>query len=49
MVKESDEELIKDTPITLSKLLEKPKGEIKWEQFKPYKSKSNQFHGDGEE
>ena len=37
IVKESDEELMKDSPITSSKLLEKPKVEIKWEEFKPYK------------
>ena len=37
MVKESDEELMQDTPITSSKLLEEPKVEIKWEEFKPYK------------
>ena len=35
--KESDEELMQDTPITSSKLLEKPTDKIKWEKFKPYK------------
>ena len=37
MVKQSDEEQMQDTPITSSKLLEKPEDEIKWEEFKPYK------------
>ena len=37
IVKESDEELMQDTPITSSKILEEPKDEIKWEEFKPYK------------
>ena len=37
MVKESDEELMKDNPITSSKLLEEQKGERKCEDFKPYK------------
>ena len=36
IVKESDEELMQDTPITSSKFLEEPKNEIKWEKFKPY-------------
>ena len=31
MVKESDEELMKDNPITLSELLEEQQGERKWE------------------
>ena len=35
MVKQSDEELMQDIPITSSKLLEKPKDKIKWEEFKP--------------
>ena len=37
MIKESNEELMEDTSITSSKLLEKPEDEIKWEEFKPYK------------
>ena len=37
VVKESDEELMPDTRITSSKLLEKPTDKIKWEKFKPYK------------
>ena len=28
---------MQDTLITSSKLLEKPKDEIEWEEFKPYK------------
>ena len=36
MVKESDEELMKNTPITSNKLLEKPKDDKKWEEFEPY-------------
>ena len=35
MMKESDEELMQDTLITSSKLVEKPKNEIKWEECKP--------------
>ena len=37
MVKETDKKLMQDTPITSSKLLEKPKDETKSEKFKPYK------------
>ena len=37
MVKVSDEELMQDTITTSSKLLEEPKDEIKWEEFKAYK------------
>ena len=37
MVKEPDEELIQDTFITSSKVLENPKDEIKWEKCKSYK------------
>ena len=37
IVKESNEELMQDTPITSSKLLEKPEDETKWEEFKLYK------------
>ena len=37
MIKESDEEMMEDTSITSSKLLEKPEDEIKWEEFKPHK------------
>ena len=52
-VKKSDEELMQDTSIKSSKLLEKPKDKIKWEEFKPYKDqgkqKSNQLQGDREE
>ena len=36
MVKDPDEELTQDTPVTSSKFLEEPKKEIKWEEFKPY-------------
>ena len=36
IVKESDEEQMQDTPITSSKIVEKP-DEIQWEEFKPYK------------
>lgn len=53
MVKELDEEQIQDTPITSSKLLEKPQDEIKWEEFKHTKDqgkqKSNQLYRDREE
>ena len=53
MVKETDKKLMQDTPITSSKLLEKPKDETKSEKFKPIKDlgkqKGNQFHRDGEE
>ena len=53
IVNKSDEELMQDTAVTSSKLLGKPKDEIKWEEFKTYKrprkTKSHQFHGDGEE
>ena len=51
ILKESDEELMQDTSITFSKLLEKPKNEIKREEFKPYKRprKTKNFHGDVEE
>ena len=41
MVKELDEEQIQDTPITSSKLLEKPQDEIKWEEFKHKRIKEN--------
>ena len=37
MVKESEKEQMQDTSITASKLSEKPKDEIKWEEFKSYK------------
>ena len=37
MVKESDEEQMQNTSITLNKLLEELEDEIKWEEFKPYK------------
>ena len=49
-VKEPNEKLMQDNPITISKLLKKPKDEIKWDEFnatkKQGKLKSNQFHGD---
>lgn len=36
MVKKSDKEIMYDTPITSSKLLEEPKDAIKWGEFKTY-------------
>ena len=42
MVKELDEEQIQDTPITSSKLLEKPQDEIKWEEFKHTKDRDRE-------
>ena len=53
MVKESDEELMKNTPITSNKLLEKPKDDKNGRNLNPIidrrKQKSNQFHGGSEE
>ena len=48
MIKESDEELMQDTPITSSKLLKEPKDE-KDPAKDQEEQKSNQFHGNGEE
>ena len=42
MIKEPNEELMEDTSITSSKLLEKPEDEIKWEELNPIKSQGNQ-------
>ena len=53
MVKELDKEQMQDTSIKSRKLLEKSENEIKWKEFKPckrpWKTKSNQFHGDRRE
>ena len=46
MLKDSDEELVKSTPITSYKLFEKPKDEIKCEELKV---QVYQLHGSVEE